>query len=288
MKGIIVATVTPFKDDGSINFSIVSDYINYLKREGADGFFINGTTGEVSLLTYQEKLEIAMKFLEIAPKETIVGIHENYTERAVHLAKEVVDRGAYYIASLPPVYLRPSDKGIIQYYESLSRLGVPVFAYYYPSKLGYTISLETFRRMVEEGIIAGMKFTTSNASEFYTYMTALKSVNKDFVMLNGDDWLLLYGLSMGADGVVSGVANVSPALVKSLHTAVQSGDLRKAVELQRAINELLSAIGKADYPAGIKEALKYRGVFVGTVRKPLESNLESGSLIYGLLKKLGL
>jgi 4-hydroxy-tetrahydrodipicolinate synthase len=288
MKGVIVATVTPFNDDGSVNLTIIPDYVDYLKREGADGFFINGTTGEVSLLTYQEKLEIAKKFLEIAPKETIVGIHENYTERAVQLAKEVVNSGAYYIASLPPIYLRPSDKGIIQYYESLSKLGVPVFAYYYPSKLGYTISLETFRRMAEEGIIAGMKFTTTNASEFYAYMSELKSANKDFVMLNGDDWLLLYGLSMGANGAVSGVANVSPALVKSLQVAIQGGDLKKAVELQRAINELLSAIGKADYPAGLKEALKYRGVFVGTVRKPLESNLESGSLIYGLLKRLGL
>jgi len=228
MKGLIVATVTPFNDDGSLNLGMIPDYVSYLRREGADGFFINGTTGELSLLSYEEKLEIARKFLEVTPKETIVGIHENSVERAVQLAREVVNLGAYYIASLPPVYLRPSDKGIIEYYEALSKLGVPVIAYYYPARLGYTIRVEVFEKMAADGIITGMKFTTSNASEFVKYMTALKGANKDFIMLNGDDWLLLYGLSMGADGAVSGIANISPSLVKSLLTAVSNGDLKES------------------------------------------------------------
>ncbi|MCQ4345240.1 MAG: dihydrodipicolinate synthase family protein [Sulfolobaceae archaeon] len=288
MKGLIVATVTPFNDDGSLNLGMIPDYVSYLKREGADGFFINGTTGELSLLSYEEKLEIARKYLEVAPKETIVGIHENSVERAVQLAREVVNLGAYYIASLPPVYLRPSDKGIIEYYEALSKLGVPVIAYYYPARLGYTIRVEVFEKMAAEGITTGMKFTTSNASEFAKYMTALKGANKDFIMLNGDDWLLLYGLSMGADGAVSGIANISPSLVRSLLTAVSNGDLKKAAEVQAIINEMLLAVEKADYPAAIKEALKYRGVFVGPVRKPLEGNMEAGSLMYGILKRLGL
>ena len=288
MKGLIVATVTPFKDDGSLDLDAIVPYVEYLRRANVDGFFINGTTGELGLLSYEEKLEVARKFLSLTPENTIVGIHENYPKQAVKLAREVIDLGAKYIASLPPIYLRPSDKGIIQFYEELSKPGVPVIMYYYPQRLGYEISLQTLSKLVEEGLIDGIKYTTSDVKGFYFLMKRLKELRKDFKVYVGDDLLLMYGLSMGADGAVSGIANIAPELVRSLIDAIKGGNLKEVAELQLKINELVEAVSYADYPTAIKEGLKYRGVFVGNSRSPLQPSNIANSLLYETMKRFGL
>ena len=288
MRGLIVATVTPFKDDGTLDLDAVNSYVDYLKRSGVDGFFINGTTGELSLLSFEEKLEVAKKFLSLTPENTIVGIHENYPRYAVKLAKEVVNQGAKYIASLPPIYMRPSDKGIIQFYEELSKLGVPVIMYYYPKRLGYEISVTTISKLVEEGLIDGIKYTTSNVKDFYFLMKALKGVRSNFLVYVGDDVVLLYGLALGADGAVSGIANIAPELVRALMESVKQGDLKRAADLQEKINELVEAVDYADYPTAVKEGLKYRGVFVGPSRSPLQPSNTASSMLYETMKRLGL
>ncbi len=288
MNGLIVATVTPFKDDGSLDIDALVPYVEYLKRANVDGFFINGTTGEFGLLSYEEKLEVAKKFLSIAQESTIVGINENYPKSAVKLAREVVDLGAKYIASLPPIYVRPSDKGIIQFYEELSKPGIPVIMYYYPERMGYEIDSQTIVKLVEEGLIDGIKYTTSNVNKFYFLMKKLREVRKDFKIYVGDDLLLMYGLALGADGAISGIANIAPELVKGLVDAVKAGDMRKAVELQLKVNELVEAVNYADYPTAIKEGLKYRGVFVGKSRSPLQSSNIADSMLYEVMKRFGL
>jgi len=285
MKGIVVAIVTPFKENEELDLDALEGYINFLKRNGITSFFVLGTTGEFNMLSLEEKQEFIKKISDIT-KNIIVNVTENSLHNALKLAKLAIDYGAQEIASLPPIYHKPSEKGIIQYYESLSKFGVPLNMYYYPENT-YEVSENVITTLVEEGIIQGMKYTTSNLASFKRFLK-LKESNKEFSLLIGNDELIFDAILAGGDGVVSAVANIAPELVVKEFEALEKGNVSEALKLQRVVDRFNEAIMIGDYPATLKVGLKYRGIYVGKVRSPLQESMEGNSLIYGILKEIGL
>jgi len=285
MKGIIPALVTPFKENEELDLDALESYINFLKRNGITTFFVLGSTGEFNMLSLEEKQAFIKKISDLT-KNIIVNVTENSLYNALKLAKLAIDYGAQEIASLPPIYHKPSEKGIIQYYESLSKFGTPLNMYYYPENT-YEISENIIITLVEEGMIQGMKYTTNDLVSFKKLLK-LKEFNKEFSLLIGNDELIVDSILIGGDGVVSAVANIAPELMVKEFEALQKGNVVEALKVQKEIDKLNEAIMTGDYPATLKVGLKYRGIYVGKVRSPLQENMDGNSLIYGVLKEIGL
>jgi len=285
MKGVIPAIVTPFKENEELDLDALEGYINFLKRNGITTYFVLGSTGEFNMLSFEEKQAFIKKISDLT-KNIIVNVTENSLYNALKLAKLAIDYGAQEIASLPPIYHKPSEKGIIQYYESLSKFGTPLNMYYYPGNT-YEISENMISTLVEEGIIQGMKYTTNDLVSFKKFLK-LKELNKEFSLLIGNDELIIDSILIGGDGVVSAVANIAPELMVKEFEALQKGNVVEALKVQKEIDKLNEAIMTGDYPATLKVGLKYRGIYVGKVRSPLQVNMDGNSLIYGVLKEIGL
>ena len=285
MRGIIPAIVTPFKENEELDLDSLESYINFLKRNGIMAFFVLGSTGEFNMLSLEEKQNFIKKISDLT-KNIIVNVTENSLYNAVKLAKLAVDYGVQEIASLPPIYHKPSEKGIIQYYETLSKFGIPLNMYYYPENT-YEISENTITTLVQEGIIQGMKYTTNDLVSFKRFLR-LKELNKEFSLLIGNDELIVDSILAGGDGVVSAVANIAPELVVKEFEALEKGNITEALKIQKEVDKLNEAIMTGDYPATLKVGLKYRGIYVGKVRSPLQESMDGNSLIYGILKEIGL
>ncbi len=287
MKQIIVANVTPFDEKGNLDLEGLRTLYNFDLSRGATGFWVMGTTGECKMLTYSEKLAVAKASIETLGNKAIIGINEESTDNAVKLAKEIVDMGASKIFSLPPIYHRPSELGLFKFFESISKIGIPVYVYNIPSYVGYNIELNLTRKMAEEGIIQGMKYTTNDLVSFNEY-TRLKQDHREFEIFMGTEHLILPSLMYGGDGVVTAVANFAPEFVKNIFDSFEKGDILKAMEDQYKVIKLASAVSGEDYPAGVKIALRYRGIYVGRVREPLQEDINREGVIYATLKEFGL
>jgi 4-hydroxy-tetrahydrodipicolinate synthase len=285
VEGIIPAIVTPFAQDEGLDENSLKNYLDFLKRNGIQTVFALGTTGEFNMLSMEEK-EKFIKALRLSTNlKVIINVTENSTLNALKLAKLAVEVGADGIASLPPIYHKPSEKGIIGYFESLSKFGIPLYLYNYDGRA--YIELDLVRRIVSEGIIDGVKLTTEKLPLLQRYVE-LKQEGNPFYVTIGNDELIYYAVMSGADGAVSATASVAPELVLKLFKLLKEGNIKEALEVQRAVTMLTRAISDGDYPAGVKVALKYRGIYVGAVRKPLEEKMEQNSVIYATLKELNL
>ncbi|MFP3204588.1 MAG: dihydrodipicolinate synthase family protein [Metallosphaera yellowstonensis] len=287
MKHIIVANVTPFDEKGEVDLNALKTLYEFDLKRGVTGFWVMGTTGELNMLSHEEKLKIAKVSVETAGDKMILGINEDSTYLAIRLAKEYTDMGATAIFSLPPIYHRPSEQGLFRFFEALSKPGVPLYVYNIPSYTGYLFPLELTKKLAREGIIQGMKYTTNDLVSFYQFSTA-KEEARDFKLFIGSEHLILPSFMYGSDGAVTAVANFAPELVRALVDSYESGDWRKAIEYQLMVSKLGFAVGAGDYPTGVKIALRYRGVWVGRARAPLQEDINQEAVIYSKLKELGL
>ncbi|BCU70312.1 dihydrodipicolinate synthase family protein [Stygiolobus caldivivus] len=286
MEGIIPAIVTPFAQDETLDENALKNYLDFLKRNGIGTIFALGTTGEFNMLNMEEKEQFIKSLRLITNLKLIINVTENSLINAMKLAKQALDIGAEGIASLPPIYHKPSEKGVINYFESLSKFGLPLYLYNFDGKA--YIDIEIVKRLVDEGIIEGIKLTTENVILLQRYLELKQMGSSPLHVAVGNDELISFAIMSGSDGVVSATANVAPELVLKLYKLLREGNLKEALEVQKAVNSLTRAISGGDYPAGVKVALKYRGIYVGTVRRPLEEKMEQNSLIYATLKELNL
>ncbi len=288
MKGLLTALVTPFNSSGDLNLDAFDNLINFDLARGVDGFWVLGTTGEFNMLSMEEKMKVAKKVIDLAKGKVLLGVNENSTFNSLNIAKYFVDLGADGIFSVPPIYHKPSEKGLIHYYEDLGKFGEPVYVYNIPSLVGYNISLNVLQKLVEDGIIQGIKYTTSDFESLINYMKFLKGLDSKFEFLSGNDKFILISLLYGVDGIVSGISNFAPEIVSQLYKNVKEGKIHDALKLQEIVDKLVDVTSLADYPAGIKIALRYRGLDMGSTRKPLEENITADSAIYYTLKEFNL
>lgn len=288
MRGIVVASVTVFKEDMSLDLEAQRSVLLYAKKAGVVGVWCMGTTGEFGLLNDEEKLKVAKVCVDVFGENAIIGVHSNSTAGAEALARKYLDLGASKIFAFPPFPYRPSPLGVKGYFEALSKIGLPLYLYNYPGLTGVSLDPKFIAQLAEEGILSGMKYTTRDLPAFLESMEMIKGVSNDFNIFIGEDMLIAHSSVMGADGTVSAVANFAPELTVKVFTSASSGDLKSSFEMQKVINKISRVIGGGDYPAGVKVAMRARGLSAGTVRPPLREDMEQESKIYGVLRDVGL
>lgn len=270
-RGIGVAMVTPFLDNGDIDFASLERLIQHVIAGNADYLVMLGTTGEASTMSREERFSI-LDFTVQANSgrlPIIAGFSGNDTQAVVNDITAYHFNGIAGVLSVNPHYSRPNQEGIFQHYRRIAQYcPVPIMLYNVPSRTGSNIKAETTLRIAREiPNVMAIKEASGDMAQC-AEIIRLKE-RKDFLVLSGDDFLSLPLIALGADGVVSVAGNAYPDKFANLtHTAL-NGDFEAARHLHHQLTEFIQLIFADGNPAGIKAALSIMNICRNTLRLPL-------------------
>lgn len=226
-RGVVVALVTPFRRDGSVDLDGFRSIVSGIVEAGVHGLWVSGTTGEWPLLTVEERVRLFQAAVEASGGARVfAGVQALRVDDALALAREVRDVGVDYVFATPPLYFKPSMGGLVRYYSRIaSAADLPVFIYNIPSHIGYGLDPGVISQLAMEiPGIAGVKATVRD----YTVigdLVAVKEWRRDFSVLSGSEELLAHTLLAGGDGAVSATGNIVPGLLAAAWRAWEEGDL---------------------------------------------------------------
>lgn len=269
IKGSYVALVTPFNNDGSVNYDKLKELIEYHINNSTDGIVLIGTTGEATTLSFEEQIEIVKVGLETVNKRVpvMVGSGSNDTAKACKLSKTFSDMGADSLLVITPYYNKTNTPGLIKHFEMIAEVSsAPIVLYNVPSRTGMNIPLEAYEVLSKNPMIVGVKEASGNME--YSKEVS-KYLNDDFVMLSGNDDIIVDMIKMGAKGVISVLANVAPKNTHLLCEYALNGEFDRAYEIQNSLLDVAGSLFYETNPIPVKAALNHLGFGVGGYRMPL-------------------
>ena len=275
-RGVGVALVTPFHDDGSLDEGSLQRFIEWQIQQGIDFLVPCGTTGENPALTHEEHLRVVELTIRTAKGRVpvLAGAGSNATPRAVDLALAAADLGAAGILTITPYYNKPNPDGLLLHFgaqaEALDHAGAkcPMILYNVPGRTGVNMTAETTLRIAREiPNVIGVK-EASGAME--QILSILRERPGGFLVLSGDDAWTVPLIAAGADGVISVAANEIPAQMKAMVQAALGGDFAAARGVHERILPLMTGNFIESNPVPAKAALKEMGILPNdVVRSPL-------------------
>ena len=270
LHGAGVALVTPFNNDGSIDFEGLSRLIEYQIDGGMDYLVSMGTTGEVATLTKEEKKQI-LDFTadKVAGRIPLVaGFGGNNTAELVAQIKEFNNPAYQAILSVSPYYNKPTQEGIYQHYKAIAQATeLPIILYNVPGRTGSMLSVDTIIRLANDfSNIIGVKEASANF-EHFTRIMARKP--EGFLLISGDDALTLPMMSLGAVGVITVVGNAFPKQTQQLVKFCNEWHYEEARKLHYDLLQIDDLCFIEGNPAGVKEMLKELNICGNHVRLPL-------------------
>ncbi|MCR5606415.1 MAG: 4-hydroxy-tetrahydrodipicolinate synthase [Treponema sp.] len=299
LRGAFTALITPMNPDSSVDYEGWRKLVRYQLEGGIDGLVPLGTSGETPTLEEcgeEDKLiDIVMTEVRSFEKTTgkhvpvILGSSSNNTKDAVRYCERAKKVGADAALVVTPYYNKPSDEGIFRHFEAVSKVGVPIVVYNIQGRTGRNISTSVLKRIAELPNITAVKEASGNINQMMDVILEIKSKNKEFSVLSGDDSLTLPLLSVGGDGVISVVSNLTPSLVTELVHDAFDGKWEDARKLHYRLLPFFKAAFVDGNPTSIKYAMNYKGLPAGAVRLPLvEVTAEAKKVIETALKECNL
>jgi len=283
-RGTGVAIVTPFHNYGTIDFTSLGKIVNHIIDGGVDFILALGTTSEATTLSKDEKVAVTNYIIETVDNRVpiMLGVGGNNTQEVVNNLKSIDFNGINAILSVAPYYNKPQQKGLFYHFKTIAAASpVPVYLYNVPSRTSVNLSAETTLRLaMEANNIEGIKEASGNMQQV---MQILKDKPDNFVVLSGDDALTLPMIAMGADGVISVVANAFPAMFSEMVKLGTGGKLKRARELHYSLIDIINALFVDGNPAGIKAALDILGLLNNNLRLPL---VKVNKAVYNQLNNL--
>ena len=269
-KGSGVAIVTPFHEDGSINYDMLDQLIDYHCEKGTDSIIICGTTGESATMTEEEHSE-AIRFTVERVKHrvpVIAGTGSNSTATAVQLSKGAMEDGADALLLVTPYYNKATQNGLIAHYTKIcTEAPLPAILYNVPSRTGCSIQPKTLAHLVKNvDSIVGVKEASGNIGNVAEIMH-LCDGNIDLYSGNDDQVVPL--LSLGGIGVISVLSNVAPKYVHDMVMKYLEGNVKESAKMQLDAIPLCNALFCEVNPIPVKAALNMMGKNVGSLRAPL-------------------
>ncbi|MHA1820485.1 MAG: dihydrodipicolinate synthase family protein [Promethearchaeota archaeon] len=277
IKGLIAAPLTPFKEDGEINYEIIPQYCEMLYKNGVAGVFVNGTTGEGLSLTLEERKKTAEKWVDSAPSDFKVLIHIGNLsiKNTQRLAKHAAEIGAFGVGSLPSLYFKPGTveelaRNIKKEASFCSEL--PYYYYHIPSLSGVNFPMFDLLKAIEDiegGVpnFAGIKYTFETLMD---YNMCLNYKNGKYNMLFGRDEMFLPALTMGAQGAIGSTYNFIPSIYIRILERFRSNQLHSARELQeKSILFIKILLETSNFFSGCRAIMEHVGLEVGRIRHPL-------------------
>ena len=269
MKKIYVASITPFHEEGSINESAVRQLWERNLSEGADGFFIGGSSGECFLLNREERVrsfELASEYVDRGDIFAHVGAIS--TEEAVFYAKQAKDMGIRNIAATPPLYFGFSPKEIAGYYYDIAEAaGQPVLYYNIPSSTHKELQLSDpdIQALLKSGAIGSVKHTNLNLLE----MERMRNINPDIKCFGGFESCMVAFLAFGCEGFIGSSFNFMLPQFKRIMELYLDGKEEEARILQSKSNNILDVLLKNGLCANLKYIVSSQGIPAGEVRRPM-------------------
>ena len=289
-EGAGVALVTPFQDNGEIDYNRLEELVEEQIAEGTDAVIICGTTGESSTMTHEEHLDVISYVCQVTKGRipVIAGTGSNCTETAIYLSQEAEKRGADGILVVSPYYNKATQKGLIAHFTAVANsVKIPMIVYNIPSRTGVNIKPVTLAAMLTQvDNIVGVKEATGNISEAAELMS-LTDGKLDLYSGNDDQTVPL--MSLGGKGVISVLSNIAPRQTHQICQEFMSGNVKESCRLQLEAIPLIKALFCEVNPIPVKAAFKIMGKSTGPLRMPLtEMEPENQEILRAAMKAYGL
>ncbi|UEG48873.1 4-hydroxy-tetrahydrodipicolinate synthase [Ferruginibacter lapsinanis] len=269
LKGTGVALVTPFAEDLSVDFDALGKVIDFDIANGVEYLVSLGTTGETPTLSKKEKLDIFNFTHEKVNGRVpiVVGIGGNCTQDIIDTVSSFPLEKAVAVLSASPYYNKPSQEGIYQHYKAIAAASPkPIILYNVPGRTGRNMEAETTIRLAHEKNIIGIKEASNNIAQC---IQILRDRPEDFLVVSGDDDLVLPELACGIDGVISVAANCFPKAFSDMVRAGLSNDFAAARKLNNPLIEAYNLLFAENNPAGVKAFLSELGLIKNYLRLPV-------------------
>lgn len=262
--------VTPFKDDGSVNFEVAEKLAAYLTENGSDALVVCGTTGESPTLTWDEEYQLFQVVQQaVAGKAKIIaGTGSNSTCEAIAATQKAARLGVDGSLQVVPYYSKPPQEGLYEHFKAIAQAvpECPLMLYNVPGRTGQNLQPETVARLAEIPNIVAIKEASGNLDQASQIR---RSTPTDFAIYSGDDSLTLPLLAIGSSGVVSVASHIVGPQLQKMIQAFETGYTQAATQLHLQLFPLFKALFLVANPIPIKAALRLQGWQVGPTRSPL-------------------
>ena len=269
--GTGVALVTPFRrQQETVDFTKLEHLIEHIILAGADYIVALGTTSEAATMTESERAAVQEFIVETVGGRLpiMLGLGGNNTLNITDTLARTNFDGISAILSVTPYYNKPNQRGLLAHYRAVAEAApVPVVVYNVPGRPGINLTAETTLTLAHEcPNIIGIKEASGNLQQV---MEILRNRPAGFRVISGDDALTYPMLALGADGVISVIANALPAEMSQMVRLALKGDFKKALPLHFRLLPLINAIFEEGNPTGIKALLEAQGAIANALRLPL-------------------
>lgn len=269
-KGLGIALVTPFASDGSVDYDVLKNLLDYQLKNGADFFCILATTGETPTLTKDEKQKIKELVVEkVGDKVPIlIGCGGNNTADVVNELQTADFSGIDGILSVCPYYNKPSQEGLYQHFKAIAgATNMPVVLYNVPGRTGVNLKAETTVRLARdsENIVA-IKEASGSLEQVDEI---IKNKPDGFDVISGDDALTFPTIACGAAGVISVIGNALPKEFSRMIRLEMKGEIASARKIHHKFTDLFNLLFVDGNPAGVKAMLHEMGMIENVLRLPL-------------------
>ena len=272
LKGVITAMTTPFDENDNIDSEAIKEQTEFLISKGVDALYPCGTTGEMLLMSVEERKTVAETVVKQARGRVTVYIHVGAMtqKNTVELAKHAYEIGADGIGVVTPVFFHMTDEELINYYSTIAHSvpeTFPIYLYAIPQLAKNDITAELAQKLAAANKnIVGIKYSYPDTERIQD----LLRVNEGkFSVVMGPDRLFLPGLLMGCSGTVSGCSGPMPEFFVEIYKAYLAGNMERAAQIQRDAIPAIKALRGGSRLEIFKETLNMRGLKGGHVRAPL-------------------
>ncbi|MBR2794045.1 MAG: 4-hydroxy-tetrahydrodipicolinate synthase [Solobacterium sp.] len=289
IKGSIVALVTPFHEDGSVNFEKLSELLNWHIANSTDAILVLGTTGESTTMTHEEDDAVVQFTINTVKGRVpvIAGSGSNDTATQLMKSKKYAEMGADALLCITPYYNKANEEGMIRHFTTVAdQVSAPVILYNVPGRTGCALSVSAVERLSKHPNIMGIKEASGNIS---FAVSISRYLSDDFVMYSGNDDMIVPILSLGGSGVISVFANTNPKECHDLVAKWFEGDYEGSLAIQQKYLDYIHSLFLEVNPIPVKAALNAMGMEVGGYRLPLyEMSGRTKAILFAEMEKVGL
>ena len=271
LGNVLTAMITPFTDDGHVNFNEALRIAGYLLDHGSDGLIVCGTTGESPNIEDRDKLELfTLIAKEYGHRATIIAnTGSNSTKKSVALTRAATHTGVDAVMVVVPYYNKPNQEGCYLHFKEIANnTDLPVMLYNVPGRTGGRIEPKTVARLVEScSNITSIKEATGDVQITQQIRDLIPS--KDFMIYSGDDALTLDVIQHGGEGVISVASHIVGHEMQRMITLFKNGNIKEARDIELSLVPILKAMFITTNPIPVKYAMKQLGFTTGPLLLPL-------------------
>ncbi len=288
-QGACTALVTPFDENGAINYPVLDSLLEEQINAGMDAVCVCGTTGESATLSSEEQQALIAHTVQTVDHriKVIAGAGSNDTAVAVRRSSAAQDAGADALLVVTPYYNKATQTGLVKHYEAIAHaVDLPIILYNVPSRTGVGFTAETYKRLSEDPRINGVK---EAGGDLALAARTRGLCGEDFSLWSGNDDQVVPLMALGGLGVISVLGNILPGVVAEMAHLCLAGDFQTAARLQIRHMALIDALFSQVNPIPVKTALRLMGRDVGGLRLPLcDMDPKKLEALSGVLQEMGL